>query len=104
MQVELSEKTQQLVNQLFLDGDRQLVFGLLEKECGNNLPLLEKSNPIDLERFRFAVLKLCTGNFEKLEQQVQLAKNDWRDLLVSAGFANDIEEHRKWFLSFTKGQ
>ena len=57
-----------------------------------------------LERFRFAVLKLCAGNFEKLEQQVQLAKNDWRDLLVSAGFANDIEEHQKWFLSVTKGQ
>ena len=102
MQVELSAKTQQLVNQLFLDEDRQLVVGLLVNQCGNNLPLLEKSNSIDLERYRFAVLKLCAGNFGKLEQQVQLAKSDWREMLVVAGFANDIEEHQKWFLSFIK--
>jgi len=28
---------------------------------------------------------------------VHLAKADWRDLLVSAGFANDINVHKQWF-------
>ena len=102
MQVELSQKTQKLVDQIFTDGERRLVVSLLINQCGNNLPFLEKSNSTDLERFRFAMLKLSGGSLRKLEQQVQLAKSDWREMLVVAGFANDIEEHQKWFLSFIK--
>jgi hypothetical protein len=44
----------------------------------------------------FRPLKLSNGNFEKLRQAVDLAKIDWRDLLVAAGFANDVEAHKKW--------
>lgn len=104
MHVELSEKTQQLVRQMFPESGHQRVTDLLENQCGSNLPFLEKSNSIDLERFRFAALKVCGGSIEKLEQQIQLAERDWRDLLIAAGFGNDIEEHQKWFRDFSRSQ
>ncbi len=96
MQTGLSEKTQTLVEKLFPQSDRQRVANLLKNECGNNLPLLETYNLVQLERFQFAALKLSAGNLGKLEQQIRIAKSDWRDLLVSAGFGNDVEAHNKW--------
>ena len=102
MHIGLSEKTQTLVEKLFPQSDRQQVANLLKNECGNNLPLLETYNSIQLERFQFAALKLSDGNLVKLEQQIRIAKSDWRDLLVSAGFENDAEEHKKWFNELCK--
>lgn len=43
-----------------------------------------------------AVLKLSAGDLDELDHAVALAKQDWRDLLVAAGFANDPEAHRTW--------
>jgi len=49
-----------------------------------------------MERIRFAVLKLSEGNIEKLVQGIELAQTDWRDLLMMAGFGEDVEAHDKW--------
>ena len=65
-------------------------------ECGNNLPFLEKETPLGLERFRFAVLKVGTNDLDKIKRAVQIAKQDWRDLLVMAGFARSPEAHKAW--------
>jgi hypothetical protein len=94
--VELSEATLERVRQLFILEKHQAVVELLEAECGDNSPFLSGSSPESLERFRFAVLKLSNGNFNKLRGAVDLAKLDWRDLLVAAGFAHDPEAHKKW--------
>jgi hypothetical protein len=93
---ELSQATLEKVHQLFRPEEHPQVVALLETECGNNLPFLDKLGPEALERFRFAALKLSEGNFEKLRRAVDVAKIDWRDLLVAAGFANDLEAHKKW--------
>jgi len=69
---------------------------LLNQECSRNLPFLEKATPVELERFHFAVIKLSAGNLKDLREAVDLAKLDWRDLLVAAGFANSVESHLKW--------
>jgi hypothetical protein len=69
---------------------------LLIDECGNNLPFCTKSNPKQLERTRFAVLKLSNGNMNQFKQAIKLAKSDWRDALVAAKFADDINEHENW--------
>lgn len=69
---------------------------LLENECGSNLPFLEKYGPKELERFRFAALKLSAGQLDRLSEAFRLANHDWRDLLVAAGFADDIHAHEKW--------
>lgn len=69
---------------------------LLTYECGSNLPLSKGSTPAGLERVRFAALKVSDGQIDKLRRAVELAKTDWRDLLVSAGFAHDPEAHKTW--------
>ncbi len=50
----------------------------------------------EFERFRFAALRLSNGDLRKLEQAVELAKRDWRDLLMAAGFGEDVTAHERW--------
>lgn len=69
---------------------------ILRDECGNNLPLCQNSDSLQMERVRFAVLKLSEGDKEKFHRAVQLAQRDWRDLLVAADFANDTEAYKSW--------
>ena len=39
---------------------------------------------------------LSEGRVDKLYDAIALAQTDWRDLLVSAGFAEDIQAHKDW--------
>jgi len=84
------------IQELFPPEQHDEVATILETECGNNLPFLERETPYGLERFRFAALKLNDGKMEKLVEAVTLAKSDWRDLLVAAGFADSVEAHKHW--------
>jgi hypothetical protein len=93
---ELSPETLRLVGILFSLEDRERAKALLYEQCGNNLPDLEKADMYELERFRFAALKYSNGNLSRLERAVKLAQEDWRDLLVGAGFADDVEAHKRW--------
>lgn len=95
----LSPGTRQRLELLFAPNDRPTAENLLVNECGNNLPFLEKLNPFELERFRFAALKESEGQLDLLQQAVDLAKRDWRDLLMSAGFGEDVKEHERWWPS-----
>ena len=97
MNTRLSAETKRRIDALFAPSQRDEVSRLLQDECGNNLPLLEEYDEIQLERFQFAALKLSEGSLSKLHDAVRLAKEDWRDLLVSAEFANDINAHNRWF-------
>lgn len=98
-QASLSAGTIDRVALLFPPDQQETVCAILASECGNNLPFLETLDPIALERFHFAALKLSEGDVERLRTAVNLAKQDWRDLLVAADFANDIEAHKSWFPS-----
>ena len=69
---------------------------LLLQQCGNNLPFSEHSDEFQLERVRFAALKLSAGNLDGLRKAIELAKTDWRDVLVAAEFANDVTAHARW--------
>ena len=93
---ELSPETKRRLDLLFPPQDREAATRLLEADCGNNLPFLEKLDEFGLERFRFAALKISGGNLDRLREAIKLAKYDWRDLLVSAGFANDPVAHKEW--------
>ena len=46
--------------------------------------------------FVFAALKLSGGDLGELRSAIRLAKADWRDLLVAAGFAEDVGAHKRW--------
>jgi hypothetical protein len=97
MNAQLSSETRRRIDALFPQPERDAVVRLLQSECGNNLPLLESFDDVQLERVRFAALKLSGGNLRKLRDAVRLAKEDWRDLLVSAQFADDVNAHSDWF-------
>jgi len=49
-----------------------------------------------LERFHIAALKVSHGDLKELRIAADLMNIDYRDLLVSARFANDITAHLKW--------
>ena len=76
---------------------------MLVAECGHNLPFLEDADMIDLERFRFAALKLSEGKMDKPLDAVQLAKVDWRDLLMAADFGENADAHSRW-MPLERGQ
>lgn len=93
----LAPPTQQRIARLFPAADRDLVSALLSEDCGNNLPGCEDADAAALERIRFAVLKLSGGDFNALQRAVDLAKTDWRDVLVFAGFGDDVKAHEAWW-------
>src|SRR5437870_2392936 len=94
--VRLSPETERNIAKLFPPGSRAEASELLLKQCGNNLPFCEKLNEFQLERVRFSALKVSAGNIDKLREAIELAKMDWRDLLVAAGFATDVTAHKRW--------
>ncbi len=97
----LTEITERLVIKLFAPGDRDEVRRLLLDRCGTNLPLLERVDGYALERFRFAALKLSAGDLARLRDAVELANADWRDLLMEAGFGDDVKAHEGWARSLS---
>ena len=73
-----------------------MVEELLAVECGSNLPLYKPTTPEGLERIRIAVLKISSGNVDKLLEAISLAKRDWQDVSVWADFANHLDAHNEW--------
>jgi hypothetical protein len=96
--IELSEQTEALIQRLFSSEHHDEVRRALEEECADNLPLMGKT-PRDkyrMERWRFAALKLGRGDIVKFRDAMRICTRDWRDLLVWAGFGNDLQAHTKW--------
>jgi hypothetical protein len=93
----LSPETQRRLDALFVGPARQVAADLLVTQCGANLPLWTSTDPEGLERIRFAALKLSNGNLAELRRAVDIARIDWRDVLVAAGFGHDPRAHEHWF-------
>lgn len=94
--VPLSPETRRRLDVLFPGRDREKAERLLVEDCGHRLPSCERSDSKGLDRLRFAALKLSGGNYKKLVEAVELAKIDWRDLLMAAGFGYDVRAHEDW--------
>ena len=94
--VPLTEATKRHVRAIFSPAAQDAAMSLLERECGDNLPFCERATPESAERIRFAALKMSRGDLAGLAQAVDLAKIDWRDLLMAAGFGCDTDAHRRW--------
>jgi hypothetical protein len=52
-----------------------------------------------IERVRCAAVKLSQGSLEALRSTIREANNDWRDVLVAAGFADNLVAHQSWLSS-----
>jgi hypothetical protein len=59
-----------------------------------SLPLVR--DPNEIERIQLAALKVSEGDAGKFLEAAALARMDWRDLLMAAGFGYDVEEHLRW--------
>jgi len=92
----LSQLTEERVASLFAPADQEKVRTILRDECGHSLPLYKSSTDQEVERIRFAVLKLSRGRIDKLQKVVTAAKIDWRDVLLWAGFADNPIAHKAW--------
>ena len=92
----LSPRTRQLVEQLFPGAEQADVSNWLLYECGENLPFQKGRNEYELERVRFAALKISNGDPLKLLEAIELAKRDWRDVLMWAEFGNSLDAHESW--------
>lgn len=93
----LSAEARRRLEALFPETSRAAAATLLEERCGAALPLSRGVSSDSFDRIRFAVLKLSRGDLARLRLQVDAASRDWRDVLVAAGFADDIYAHRSWF-------
>jgi hypothetical protein len=96
--VPLSESTRWRLEGLFFGApDRAAAAELLVERCAENLRFPGDGSPEGLERVRFAALKVSRGDLGRLRGAVELGERDWRDLLLVAGFANDIAAHLDWW-------
>ena len=92
----LSPRTYQLIEKLFPTVEQADVNRWLLKECGQNSPFQKNTDEYGLERIRFAALKISNGDALKLLEAIELAKRDWRDLLMWAGFGYSLSAHEEW--------
>ena len=90
----LKGKTITLINKIFPFDERENIISMLN-ECGKHLPLIMDENPL-AERIIFAAIKVSDGDTEEFNSALELAKIDWRDLLVWAGFEHNVNEHNIW--------
>ena len=72
----LSEKTEKRLQALFQAEDLKLATDLLVSDCADNLPFRRGDTPTDLERIRYAVMKLSNGDLSKLNDAIQLSQID----------------------------
>ena len=94
---DLTKKTKDLAHKLYSPEEASEVCGTLEKECGAEALSCYGWSANKMERIWFAVLKVASEPGRDLEFGIKLAQADWRDLLMSAGFGQDLEAHNKWF-------
>ena len=101
---DLSPGTRQRLECLF-PSDLQTEATLrLTRDCGWDLPFCNGKSAIELERIRFAALKVSQGSLEGLRGAIELAQRDWRDLLVRAGFDCDVNAHARWLGTERRGE
>ena len=93
----VTPRTHRLLARLFSPQQQALLVTRLETECGSESLGCNGWTPEQMERIWFAVLRLSFEQPERTDQAFQLAKADWRDLLMAAGFGVDLNAHNNWW-------
>jgi hypothetical protein len=96
MAVPLSAETARRVRILFRGDERDEAERMLIEKCADNLPFVEADDGTGIERLRYAALKVSDGKISRLHEALDLAKIDWRNLLMEAGFGEDEAAHLSW--------
>lgn len=90
---QLSSATEQRLALPFAPDAQEEARTVLLSECGTNIPGWKSAGR---ERLHFAALKLSAGKLDKLQRAVNIAKIDFRDVLMAAGFGEPTD-HISWF-------
>jgi len=97
MPIPLSRRTAALLAKLFSESEARRIHHRLLHEASENIPFHADGTPEKMERIRFSIIALITEDPKKEDYAFHLAKVDWRDLFVAAGFAHSATEHERWF-------
>ncbi|MEQ1751607.1 MAG: hypothetical protein ABL974_19450 [Prosthecobacter sp.] len=87
------------MERLFEEPRRSHIASRLVEEVSENIPFCDKHKSEDMDRIRFSVMKLLTEPGQEEDSVFELAKIDWRDLFMAAGFGYTATEHLKWYES-----
>jgi hypothetical protein len=91
----LSAATRERLAQLFDPADRQSASDMLAT-LGRERSGDPREPDAGFERICFAALRLSGGTLPGLHAALELARQDWRDLLMAAGFGSDVTAHLRW--------
>jgi len=97
MSIPLSEKTKRAAAILLPESEQERIEERLVTEVAEETPIWHDFSPEGMERIRFAILKLVSQHPKNEEIAFKYAKYDWRDLFMSAGFADSATEHERWY-------
>ena len=98
----LSQRTLQAIEILYPLTEREVVREILESECSKTKLGCAGWSTSQMERIWFAVLKLGSEAPGTFLDAVELARTDWRDLLMAANFGEDINLHKKWWQDISR--
>ncbi|MEM9190839.1 MAG: hypothetical protein AAGF12_16765 [Myxococcota bacterium] len=94
MSTALSALTLARIAELFAPSDREhAAVQLLERSTSLASAF---ANEQMMERVHLAAIKCSEGSLVKLQAAIDLMNADWRDLLVAANFAHDVDAHLRW--------
>lgn len=95
--LELSSRQELLLKKNFQADSYLEAKRALELNAGRTIPFCGNSSSAQLDRIRFAIIKLSEGCNQQLNNAIELAHNDWRKLLICADFGANPLEHDNWF-------
>jgi hypothetical protein len=72
------------ISRQFPRQQHQMVADLLDQSCGRTLPLMREATAQRLEFIQLAVLQLSGGALARLNDMIELAQIDWRDVVSAA--------------------
>ena len=96
--MQLSSEIIKVAHILFPEDSQEEVISILQNDCGKNV--LSSNYQNEIERIQLAALKMSNGEIESLYSAIALAQTDWRDLLMAAGFGENVKSHISWAKGF----
>ena len=94
----LGPLTEELISKTCPTDKQSAIRALLTKECARNLPLIGDTPEylLLIDRIQLATLRGADWEIAKIAKAVALAKVDWRDVLMGAGFGHSLSAHIEW--------
>jgi hypothetical protein len=89
----LSKDSLAHLRSMFRSHDWPLATAALESGFDMDLPSADGASFPLLDRLHAAAIRFSGGDLGRLDQAIELARIDWRDLLVAAGFADEDGPH-----------